>query len=304
MKALIVVNPEAGKYRQRSLRQTLEEELAAAGHTWTFHEARSGEHLGTVVRRHVDEGVDVVVAAGGDGTVAGVADGLVDTGVSLAIIPLGTANFVARELGIPQTVRGAAALLAGDHQSVSIDAMRVEGRIYVLNVGVGISAGVIGDTTSESKKRLGFVAYVLTTIGKLLTMKARRLNVVVDGRAHAYRAVEVLVNNCGLPAKRLYPRTPDIRLDDGHLDAWVMSTEALSDYPRYVLATILGRTPKLAARFIPVKQRVRIDSPAPLFVQADGDIIGRTPVEIEVLPGALTVLAPVEQASTLQTSLT
>lgn len=292
MRFLIIVNPEAGKYQRQTLDKALQDELSPPGHTWVLHEARPGEHLGSVVKGHLANHIDVVVAAGGDGTVAGVADALMGTEVPLAIIPLGTGNFVARELGVPQTVQGATALLADEPRSVSIDAMRVEGRVYVLSAGVGISASVVGGTTSKSKKRFGFVAYVLTTVGKLLTMKPRRLTVVVDGRAHVYRAVEVLVSNCGLPTRLLYPRTPDIRMDDGHLDAWVMSTQALFDYPRYLMATIFGRTPSLAARFIPVKASVRIDSPAPLSVQADGDIIGTTPVEIDVLPGALTVLAP------------
>ncbi|MFO8034210.1 MAG: diacylglycerol kinase family lipid kinase [Candidatus Bipolaricaulota bacterium] len=292
MKALLILNAGARKSRKEAIHRAVGQHLHAAGIESELHETRTGEHPGDVVRERLVDGVDLVLAAGGDGTVAAVLDGLAGTEIPLGIIPAGTANFVARELGIPQSIDAAVALIAANPHPVKIDAMRIRGRLYVLNVGVGLSAAVIGNMTPTSKRRFGFVAYVGSTIAKMLTQRPRRLTVEVDGQTHTYCAVEVLVSNCGLLTKRLYPGTPDIRVDDGHLDVWVLSTQALLDYPRYLLSTVLGRRSKLEAEFLRAERMITIHSPVPLSVQADGDLIGTTPVRIEVLPKALTVLAP------------
>ncbi len=292
MKALLLLNPSAGRSHHQTMRKAIQAQLTIAGITCILHETQPGEHVGDVVRRKLGDGIDVVLAAGGDGTVAGAGDGLIGTDIPLGIIPAGTANYVSRELGIPQSVDAAVRLIAANPVPIKIDAMRIGGRIYLLNVGMGISAAVIGNTSSTSKKRFGFVAYVATALAKLLTVKPRRFTVVVDDHTHTYHAVEILVNNCGVLTKRLYPRTPDIRVDDQHLDVWVMSTQALLDYPKYLLATIFGRQPKLEAEFLQAEHHISIYSQVPLPVQADGDIIGTTPVEVELLPQALTVLTP------------
>jgi len=289
---LAIMNPVAGRVDPAALRRTVEVRLGEAGIECTFHETREGEHAGDVVRRRLVEGFETVVAIGGDGTVSAALDGLHGTGIPLGIIPVGTGNFVAQELGIPQSVQGATELLTGPVVPVKVDAMRIAGRIYVLNVGVGVSAAVVGDTPRTGKRRFGFLAYVGTAIVKVLTARPRRLSVVVDGHAYAYRAVEVMVSNCGVLTKRLYPYAPDIRADDGRLDVCVMSTQALFDYPRYLWAMLFGRRPRLSAEFLQAEHTITIQSSVPRPVQADGDIIGTTPVEIEVLPGALTVLAP------------
>ena len=155
---------------------------------------------------------------------------------------------------------------------------------------VGISASIIGGTTRESKSRFGRIAYVGTAILKVLSSRPRYLVVEVDGKAHPYRAVEVSVMNCGLLGKLFYPKGPDIRIDDGHLGVWILSMRTIWDYPRYLIGVVAGWTVNREAHFIRAEKTVSIRSNVPLPVQADGDIIGTTPVDVEVLPGVLTVL--------------
>jgi hypothetical protein len=90
--------------------------------------------------------------------------------------------------------------------------------VIFLNASVGISASVIGGTTRTSKSRFGRIAYVVTTILKVLSSRPRYLLVEVDGKAHPYRAVEVAIMNCGLLSRMFYPKGSDIRIDDGHLN--------------------------------------------------------------------------------------
>ncbi len=95
---------------------------------------------------------------------------------------------------------------------------------------------------------------------------------------------------------QLYPRGPPIRIDDGSLGVWILSLRTPADYVRYIFGVIAGRYGHPLAKFIPAARIVCIRSGAPLPVQADGDLIGTTPIEVTVLPGALTVWTPVPRA--------
>ena len=294
MKAFVILNPAAGKKSHESVREALSRHFAATQIEYEVHETLKAEKPGEIVRARLRDGFDLVVAAGGDGTVSDVIDGLVGSPKPLGIIPTGTGNLIARELGIPDDINDAIEVIASAPRSRRIDAMRIGRRMFVLNASVGISAAVMGGTTRKSKNRFGRIAYIGTTVLKMFTLKPRYLVVAVDGKAHAYRAVEVAIMNCGMLAKMLYPKGPEICIDDGHLDVWILGLKTVRDYPRYIRGIMAGRPVDLFARFINAEKSVTIRSSVPLPVQADGDIIGTTPVEIELLPGAVTVLVPEE----------
>jgi diacylglycerol kinase (ATP) len=292
MKALIILNPAAGKTAHESVREILGRHLAASHIQYEIHETVKTERPGEFVRARLRDGFDLVVAAGGDGTVSDVIDGLVGSSKPLGILPTGTGNLIARELGIPDDLEDAVRVIAGASRSRSIDAMRIGMRVFVLNVSVGISASVIGGTTRKNKNRFGRIAYLGATILKMFTFRPRYLEVAVDGISHEYRAVEVAIMNCGMLAKMLYPKGPEIRIDDGHLDVWILGLKAIRDYPRYVREVMDGRQADPLARFVNAERSVTVRGSVSLPVQADGDIIGTTPVEVELIPGAITVLVP------------
>jgi diacylglycerol kinase (ATP) len=296
-KAFVILNPAAGKGGGEAARAALNRHLTGARIDYEIHETRSGETFGEIVRARLQGGFDLIVAVGGDGTVSAVIDGLAGQSIPLGIIPTGTANLLARELNIPLDAGEAAALIARPPRARSIDAMRIGGRVYVLIAGVGISASVAGGTTSRNKSRFGLIAYLGAALLKMFEFRSRHLDVAVDGTAKRYHAVEVAVANCGILAKMLFPMGPDIHVDDGHLDVWILSTKTLLDYPRYLLRLIAGRPVNPRAHFIRAERSVSIRSSSPLPVQADGDLIGTTPVDVEVLPGALRVIAPERPAA-------
>ena len=291
-KALVIVSPAVGRSAQETVREALGRHFAAARIEYEIFEPRSGDSFGAIVRGRLRAGFDLVVAAGGDGTVSAVIDGLAGSAVSLGIVPTGTANLIARELNIPLEIDGAVALIAGAPRSRKIDAMRIGERVYVLVAGVGISASVAGGTTRKNKRRFGLIAYLGAAILKIFEFRSRHLEVTVDGVTQKYHAVEVAIANCGILATMLFPQGPDIRVDDGHLDVWILSTKTLLDYPRYLFRIITRRSATPRVHFIEARRRITIRSAVPLPVQADGDVIGTTPVEIDVIPGALTVLVP------------
>jgi diacylglycerol kinase (ATP) len=292
MKVFVVLNPAAGKNSREPILEAINRYFASSPINYEIYETTKGDKPGDIVRTRLKDKFDLVVAAGGDGTVSAVIDGLVGTSVPLGIVPAGTGNMIARELNVPLEIEDAFTLIAGTNRLRKIDAMRIGKRVYILNASLGISASIINDTTRQNKSRFGRLAYVWTAIPKIFALRRRYLSVAVDGNSLKYRAAEVEILNCGILANVLYPQGPDIRIDDGHLDVWIMSSKTLLDYPRYLFQMITRRPSKQLSHFINSEKSVSIRSKIPLPVQADGDIIGTTPIELEVLPGALTVLVP------------
>ena len=291
-KVLVIVNPSVGVDATDTLREELANHFPRAGIQYEIHETRAGCRVGDVVRSRVQDGFSFVVAAGGDGTVAEAIDGLVGSRVPLGIIPLGTGNLVAHELGIPGETEDAVALIAGAPRPRRIDALRIGERVFVLNAGIGISAAIMSDTTRAEKQFLGPVAYVGTGIRRVPAFRPMRVTLTIDGVAHAILAMDVAVLNCGILTRTIYPPVADVRVDDGHLDVVVLRAMGYRDYPRYFLDLLLRRPVTPRALYFRAERSVVIRSRTPQDVQADGDIVGRTPVTVEVLPAAVTVLVP------------
>ena len=290
MKTLIVLNPASGKNAEEPILQAVSRLFPASQMDYEVYKTVKGEKAGDIVRSRLTEGFDMVVAAGGDGTVSDVMNGLVGSSVPLGIIPAGTGNLIARELNIPLEIEVAAALIAGAHKLRKIDAMKIGQRVFLLNISIGISASVVSGTTPQRKSRFGRLAYVMTAILKIFTYRRRRVTVTIDGKTHTHGAVEVTIANCGILSKMLYPKGPDVSIDDGHLDIWILSAKTLQDYPRYLFQMINRRPAKDLSHFINAEKKVSIRSKIPLPVQADGDMVGTTPVEVEVMAGAFSVV--------------
>jgi YegS/Rv2252/BmrU family lipid kinase len=292
-RALAVLNPVAGSYESRAVQQVIEHHFPAAGIVCAIHEAGSSVPVTEVVRAALDRGCDLIVAAGGDGTVSAVASGLTGSDVPLGIIPLGTANVLARELGIPVDPEGACRLLAGPNATTRIDAMRVGRECYFTQIGVGIDALMIRDTRREHKRRFGRLAYVWTALTRLIGFQPHRFTITIDGRQRRRRASEVVVANSGTLGQPPFRWGPDVRPDDGRLDICVIRARHLLDYLKlswYVITGQHRRSPNI--RYFEARQTVTIAARRPLPVQGDGEIIGDTPVAVEVVPQAVAVIVP------------
>jgi diacylglycerol kinase (ATP) len=292
MKVLIILNPASGKNVSEPARDLITRQFTDSKVAFEIYESKKEDDIGEIVRARLKDGFELVVAAGGDGTVSDVINGLVGTPIPLGIIPAGTANLLAQELKVPLSLEDAIALIIGPHDFKKIDAMRIGKRVYDLNISSGLSATVVSNTTPENKSRFGFFAYVWMTIVKLFTLKDHYFVVTVDGKTLKYRAAEIAIFNCGSIAKSLYPKGPDILVDDGHLNVWVLNSKTIQDYPWYLFQMISRRPAKHLSHFVMAEKKISIKSDVPLPVQADGDIIGKTPIEIEVLPGAIKVVVP------------
>ncbi len=289
----IVLNPMAGKSTAADVRAALGRHFSAETWTQEVYETIGGEQVAAIVRAALARGCDLVVAAGGDGTVSEVAEALVHTGIPLGIVPVGTANVLARELGLPLDLDGACVLLASEHATNSIDAMQVGDKAFFLQIGVGIDSLMIRDTDRAAKRRFGRAAYLWNAIKWLIGYQPRRFTIVVDGRRLRPRAAQVLVANGGVLGMPPFSWGPHIRPDDGRIDVCVLSARALSDYLRVGWQVLIGhRRRGQHIRYYSAERSVVIDADRPLPVQADGEILGETPVQVRVVPDAVAVVVP------------
>lgn len=291
----MVFNPRAGRENKgEEVRAALARHFALPGRAPEIYETSGAEDVAAICREARGRGASLVIAAGGDGTLIGVANGLVGSPVPIGILPLGTANFLARALHIPMGIEDAASLLVHDHAMIEVDALEMRERYFFTNVSVGISPGIVDGTKSADKKRFGRLAYFIAMAKGPNIFKSRRYLLKLDDRSLSIRAVEVVVSNSTLLEKPSFVFGPRESLYDGKLEVYVFSPHTVSDYA--ILARDLFlRSGRPAAKLShwAVERCARIDSlRSSLLVQADGELIGRTPIEIHLVPKAIHVIVP------------
>jgi diacylglycerol kinase family enzyme len=296
-RVFVVLNPNSGSFATE-VREILCRHFGDEEHgTCKIHLLDAGHDVKALVKEAIDGGAGLVVAAGGDGTVAAVSDGLIGSDVPMGILPLGTANVLARELGLPLDPDEACALLTRSAETATLDVMRVGDRPYFTQVGVGLDSLMIRDTDTESKQRLGRLAYLWTAAKGLSGFQPRRFLLTIDDNSpRMVRASEVLVANVGTLGQPPFQWGPDIHPDDGELTVCVLRVRSLLDSIRLGVNVLRGaprRDP--STRYFKARARVQIAmvrASKPLPVQGDGEIIGETPVEVHLQGAAVRVIVP------------
>jgi len=289
---VVVYNPAARSAERARLDRLLKKHFS--GHQVKLIEARGHRAAIARLRPLLSQGIALVIAAGGDGTVSDVASALTYSQTPMGILPLGTGNVVARGLDIPTNLdRAAKILAAGAYRLRELDVMRVGKRSFVLAVSVGFSAITMKKTSRRDKRRFGPMAYWWTGIHSLFGLSQRNFLVEVDGETSSHRASEVLVANLGIIGTKALRWDLDVFPDDGRIEIYFVAARSMWDFAR-VLGSLLTRNSHREKRVqrLTATQRIVIRSPKRMQVQGDGDGIGRTPVEIELLPASLKVAVP------------
>ncbi|WP_435010781.1 diacylglycerol/lipid kinase family protein [Tundrisphaera lichenicola] len=300
-RAFVVLNPRSGSCTAPAVRRAIRDHLGDL--EVEVHEISEGDDIQHIVLSAIERGCDPIVAAGGDGTVSSIANVMVGKQAHLVILPLGTANVLARELGIPVELEGACRLgahrvklgsLTGpEHEVFRLDAMKVGNRHYFTQIGVGIDALMIRDTATEQKKRFGRLAYLWTAATRLVGFQPRKFSIVIDGEEIIAKASEVVIANTGMMGQPPFRWGPDIRADDGRLNVCIVRARTFLDYAGIFWLVVQGRhreSPNV--RYRTASKSVEITTKHPLPVQADGEIVGDTPIRVEVVPNAVEVVIP------------
>jgi diacylglycerol kinase (ATP) len=240
----------------------------------------------------VRDHMDLVVAVGGDGTVNSVMQALVGHDTALGVLPMGTVNVWAREMGIPMTLAEARdVLLHGVRRRVDVG--RAGSRYFLLMAGVGFDAEVARRVDRGPLKRLGLklLDYIATAGVLSVTQTPTRVWMRYGGKRRTYNALMVLIGNTRLYGGALSFTNRAIA-DDGQLDLVVVENGGLA-YRLGVLGRALLRRQSLGPRVRYSQVRtVRIEATEPLPVQVDGEVIGTLPMTFSVAPGALSVVVP------------
>lgn len=291
--AHVVYNPAAGLAAASDAGRWVSQQLAAVADGVTSCQSTDHSEVVANVRAALAQGADLVVAVGGDGTVSWVADALARTQVPLGIVPTGTGNVLARELQIPLEHHAAMRLLCSAHAIRRVDAMQVADAYYLLNVSTGISSQLMRATSPAHKRQLGMLAYLLAAVQQLSGVQLRRFTLFVNGRRIRVRATEVAVVNASTIGLQLLRWAPDIQVDDGQLELCILRASTALDLLRVFVNALLGRQRQdPALRIIPITGGVTLVARHDAPIQADGDVIGRSPVHVALVPQAIGVIVP------------
>ena len=291
-RAYIVINPVAGVSRPQDIRAAVDRVLGQAGWAPIYYETTGKEDLPAVVRAALAEHhPDLVVAAGGDGTLSAVAAGLVGSGVPLGILPAGSWNALARNLEIPGSHEEAARLWLGEHDLQPLDGIELNGRLYFLNAGVGVSSRLMSQTPREGKRSLGGLAYIRTLFNELTGLSMRSYRVTIDGKVMKVRAVEVMAVSASLGGVGELRTHRVFHPGDGRVEVCAIRAKSFGEGVMVILRFITGRSGKNAGILYQRAEReFSIQTRRRLPVQADGDVVGWTPLEGRVASRAVRVI--------------
>ena len=287
-RAFVVLNPNSGRADVERLRQLLASRLDEQRWVHDVHEITGDEDVAAIVRAACARGADIVIAAGGDGTVASVVNGVWQSSASIGILPAGTGNLLTRALAIPNTIEPALDLIVGDHALQPLDLMQIGDQVFVLDVSAGISARAMRDTPPEHKQRFGMVAYVWPMIRDLIRLRRRDFNLTIDGLRTRIRASEILVANGA------FPQGSPEDFNDQQFNVYILAARRLPDYLRLLWGFVRGswkRQPGLHT--LTVRKSITIAAIGhPQPTQADGEPIGSTPITVQLIPSAVRVIVP------------
>jgi YegS/Rv2252/BmrU family lipid kinase len=293
----VVFNPATGGGDTSGRKRDTQQALEAAGLGVLWLETTPEDPGQGLTAKAVAEGVDLVMAQGGDGTVMACVTGLAGTDVPLAVLPGGTGNLLATNFDIPADLEAAVEVaLHGDR--VRLDVAAMDDDRFVVMGGIGFDAAMLRDADPKLKERLGAVAYVLSGF-KHLRRRATRFRLRLDDRPPLERTGQgVLVGNLGRLQGGL-PVMPDARADDGLLDVAVLQTRTVADWLALAVRMLLRRRRKDPQLETFQARRVEVHCDRPQPVERDGDALDtpRDHLVIEVVPGALTLCVPRSKGS-------
>lgn len=245
--------------------------------------------IDSTIRSQVGE-VDLVILAGGDGTMNAAADALVDCGLPFGILPTGTANDLARTLDIPTDLTEAAAVIGGGRRH-PIDLGRVNGKHYFNAASIGLSAEVTRHHTVERKRRYWLFAYFLSLRDAWRTTRPFRARLICDGRRMRLRAIQVTVGN-GRHYGGGMTVSEDAAIDDGWLDVYCLRPGSFWSLLMLAPALRLGRLRCGESVHVTRGRIVEVHTRRRLPINTDGELTTHTPARFQVVRGALTVFVP------------
>jgi len=286
----VIINPAAGQ--DEPILMTFNSVFQAAGVDWDVSITKQAGDARRLAQQAVAAGVDVVGVYGGDGTVKEAASGVMGSPVPLAIFPGGTGNVMSVELGIPDDLAGACALPCGDDIAIrTVDMGQVGNEYFLLRLGIGLEAAMVEGADREMKARMGNLAYILSAFQALREPQIARYNLTLDGRQVESEGITCIIANSGNVGVAGLSLVSTIRVDDGLLDVIVIRKADLSSLLALAASVVRGDEAAEPLQHWRARE-VAVATDPPQTVQADGEILGRTPVRAKIIPQAVRIIVP------------
>ncbi|CUW38171.1 putative diacylglycerol kinase（Diacylglycerol/lipid kinase,21-310) [Magnetospirillum sp. XM-1] len=289
-RVLVIHNPTAGRRRRRQLELVVSALEALGGRVARRETARRGDAEDFAALASPDE-FDAVIAAGGDGTVNEVLNGLGagPGGLALGVIPLGTANVLACEIGLdPDDVEQVARTVAfGVARRIHVG--QANRRRFLLMAGAGLDAHVVAGVSTVLKRRAGKLAYVVESLRQAVGYDFPKLTIRADGVEYEARMVVACKGRFyGGP----FIAAPDADLAAPKLELCILPNPGMAGMLRYGLALPLGKLPGLPEVRVVSARNILITGPRGAPVQGDGDIVARLPAEISIADQTVDLICP------------
>jgi YegS/Rv2252/BmrU family lipid kinase len=281
----VVVNPASGK--NQPILNTLNDVFTEHGVDWSVSVTKKYGDATEQARAALAQGVDLVAGYGGDGTQHEVANAVLGTGRPMGILPGGTGNGFANEMGIPKELKEAVEILCTSTRLTQVDVARVNDAWCIQRLYAGIEPDQ--QTTRAQKDKYGVLAYGVTAARRLRTMQETCFRLTIDGQVHEVDGVKCYVVNSGMTGTGI-AIGHTFSVTDGLLDVFVLARNPLS---------LMAAEQRLLHLETPIAgfhywqgRTIHIEAEPPKTIWTDGEHFGQTPVSVEVVPGALPVVVP------------
>lgn len=286
--ALFISNKKSGKARQNELDGAVKI-LEESGINLIEEESEDPSHINELIRQHQDK-VDTVILAGGDGTMSSAAGALSECGLALGILPMGTANDLARTLTIPESLESAAAIIA-DGCRHAIDLGKVNNHYFINAAHIGLGVNVNRNLTKDLKSRWGRFGYARSLIDSFKSMRSYRADIVCDGEGFSVRSIHITVAN-----GRFYgggmALSKEASFDDHKLRVFSLEPQSIWSLLSHSVVMLGGELKGREGVFLRSGESIRIHTSRIMDIWADGEFISQTPAYFELQPNSLQVYVP------------
>lgn len=295
--ALLLVNPNARRVTPTALSQVVVQFQTVGFEIIQDFPQHPQDFLPLI--QHYRDRIDLVIVGGGDGTLNAAVDAIVEMDLPLGILPLGTANDLARTLKIPLSLPEACAVIAQGHQA-SIDLGWVNGKHFFNVASLGLSVNITRKLTKEAKRRWGVLAYLITAIKAILKARPFKAEIRFEGQAKRVKTLQIAVGN-----GRYYGGGMtifhDATIDDQRLDLYSLEIKRWWQIFTVLFTLRNGRHRKEFGTRALSGTEFEVVTHKPYTINTDGELTTTTPARFRVIPQALKVIAPQPSQSRLLT---
>jgi YegS/Rv2252/BmrU family lipid kinase len=250
---------------------------------------------GQLAKEAISRGAASIITSGGDGTLSAVAAALMGTNIPLGIISRGTANAFANALNLPTTIPEACESIVAGHTQV-VDMAVCNGLPMVLLAGIGFEAETVDLADRDAKNRLGMLAYILAGLKQVGNLNQFEVEIELEDKIIAVSAAAITIANAAPATSILAQGSAGVVFDDGMLDLTIVAPTtpliAIATAFDLLSSTLRGMASQREEVGFLRSKRFKVTTTPPQKVVLDGEIIGMTPIEIECIPGGLTIFTP------------